>query len=659
MMTPRATDSDAAAGAPMRWFTGFAVLLTLIMGHAQAWADPQRLALVVGNATYTTFPKLVNSVNDGRDMAAALRGLHFDVVEATDVTLPGFNQALARLIAKVRPDDVVVIFYAGHGMMGLTSETSNDFDNYLVPVDATLTTPQKVSTGSLALHTILDALERARAGPRLVILDACRDNPLAPDWADYASERPPTTGLMQPSSAALKDVYIAFATSPGKRAGDNQDGKNGAFTEEVLRRIATPGITVNALFEAVASAVEQKTATRPPAQTPWFAAGGGSAANLVLNPVAGAPAPTADPMTLDLGLVRQAQECGLAICLEGAAAEVRSETIRDALSLRARSLRLAARQYFPPSPPGPLPAPPTLDERQLGADARRFLAANRGTLSGWTAIGDALMSGGEGFVRDEQTAMRWYRAAGLAGSGAAAFAVGSALHKGMAGIPANPSEAYHWFQRAADRNHPQALGLLGEYNARGLGGRAASAPEAYTWFLQGFAFGDAYSTRRLADFTFDGTGGQPRDPLKAQALYRKAADLGDPEAMMRVSDFISFSRNDPVSGLYGTPQQAQAWLMKAAESGYLDAYDRIALNYHLGQGAPKDDIEALRWLSRAAERGSDGAMYSIAMAYAKGDYGLARDCHQAGRWLRRAEVAGSYFARLEAYSVAKSCESYQ
>ncbi len=643
----------------MRWFTGLAVLLACLAGRTPARAEPQRLALVVGNAAYATFPKLVNSANDGRDMAEALRGLRFDVVEASDVSLPAFNRALATLIAKVRPDDVVVIFFAGHGMMGLTSETSEDFDNFLVPIEATLTTPQKVAAGSLALHTILDALEKARAGPRLVILDACRNNPLAPDWADYATERPPTIGLMQPRSAALKNVYIAFATSPGKRAGDNRDGKNGAFTEEVLKRIATPGITVNALFEEVSAAVEQKTANRPPVQTPWFAAGGGEAANMVLNPVAGARAPVADPMTLDLGLVRQAQACGLPICLESAAAAVRSASIHDALLLRAGTMRESARQSAAPSPAGPLPAPPQTDQRALGAAARLFLASNRRTLNGWTAIGDALMTGREGFDRDEPAAMRWYRAAGAAGSGEAAFAVGSALHGGLAGVPANPVEAYHWFERAAGRNHPQAFGLLGEYNAKGLGERVVNEAEADAWFVKGAASGDAYSTRRLADFTFDGKGGQTRDPQKAQALYLKAAELGDPEAMMRVADFVLFSRNDPASGLHGSQQQAQAWLMKAAESGYLGAYDQIALNFHAGQGVPKDDVEALRWMLRAADRGSDGAMYSIGMAYAKGDYGLAKDCHQAGRWLRRARVAGSYFARLEVYSVAKACESYQ
>ncbi len=644
----------------MRWLIGLVFLSACLVGHTPAIAEPQRLALVVGNADYVTFPKLRNSVNDGRDMAAALRGLRFDVTEARDVTLPEFNQALAKLTAKVRPEDVVVVFFAGHGMMGLRSENSNDFDNYLVPVEATLTTPQKVSAGSLALNTILEALEKARAGPRLVILDACRDNPLAPDWADYVSERPPSTGLMEPRSAELKNAYIAFATSPGKQAGDNQEGKNGVFTQEVLRRIATPGITVNALFEAVAAEVEHKTADRPPAQTPWFASGGGTAANLVLNPVAGAPVPIADPMTLDLNLVRQAQECGLPICLEVAAANIRSPTIRDALLLHAQALHLSARQAATLSPPGPLPPAPALDGRALSAQARGFLVANRGTLDGWMAIGDALISGRMGFEPDGSEALRWYRAAGASGSGDAAFAVGSALHRGLAGVPANPIEAYHWFERAAALNSPQAFGLLGQYNAKGIGGRPVSAAEASAWFLRGASLGDSYSTRRLADLTFEGTGGEKADPLKAQALYRKAAELGDPEAMMKVGDFIMFSRNDASrGGLYGTPQDAQVWLDRAAESGYVEAYIQIALNFHVAQGVPKDDVQALRWLLRAAESGSDDAMYNIGMAYAKSDYGLPRDCHQAGRWLRRAEGAGSYFARLEYNSVAKSCESYE
>ena len=70
----------------MRWYVGFVALMAWVMAQTAAHAEPQRLALVVGNAAYVTFPKLINSVNDGRDIAVALKALRFDVVEASDVT---------------------------------------------------------------------------------------------------------------------------------------------------------------------------------------------------------------------------------------------------------------------------------------------------------------------------------------------------------------------------------------------------------------------------------------------------------------------------------------------------------------------------------------------------------------------------------------------
>jgi uncharacterized caspase-like protein len=259
------------------------VIAALLLGVAAAFAasaEPRRLALVVGNANYQHAHILENAANDGRDMARTLSGLNFAVVDVLDANLPTFNASLRTFSSRITPGDIVVVFYAGHGVMGVASESSDSFDNFLIPVDAALATPDRVPVETVGLHRILSLLDSAGAGPRIVILDACRDNPFRDEWP-HATAHGKARGLMQPRASALTNVYVAYATAPGNTASDNAEGKNGLFTQEVLKHIGIPGLTVTAVMEQASAAVEFLSQG---AQRPWFAAGGGEAPNLVMHP---------------------------------------------------------------------------------------------------------------------------------------------------------------------------------------------------------------------------------------------------------------------------------------------------------------------------------------------------------------------------------------
>ena len=620
-------------------------------GPAQA-ADPHRLALVIGNAHYRHAPVLANAANDATAVASALKAMDFGVVDVVDAGLATLGSGLGAFMAKVQPGDTVLIFYAGHGVMGPVAAGSDDIDNFMVPTDAQISRADDIAPRAVGLGRVLQMLEAARAGSRVIVIDACRDNPFAESWVPAPGEPVSGTGLVQPSATRLQNVYIAFAAAPGQTASDNSAGANGLFTQEVLRQLAVPGLTVNAVFERAAAAVEQASNG---AQIPWFAAGGGNAANLVLHPAPGAIERPADPMTLDLRLTREALACGLPICLESAGAEVRSEPLRNSLIAQARVLR---DQGLPVAGDAPVNGMALPDDADLSPHAAAYVAAHQGTLAGLVAIGDSFMAGREPLHRDPGAAFRWYRAAARAGSAQAAYGVGTAYHHGIATVPRNPAQARRWLLRAGEGGYPPALGLLGDYSAQGLGGATKSDADAVSWFQKGRALGNARSIRRLADMTFAGSGGLAKDPTQAQRLYLEAAQAGDPEAMMRVGFFILFTNNRPGSVLAGGMADAHAWMRKAAEFGNLQAYEAVSLDLHLGRGVAKDDAQAPVWLLRGAQRGSEGSMYTIGMAYARGDYGLARDCHQAGRWLRRAQVAGSHNALLELNSVAKACEAY-
>lgn len=240
------------------WGWGAALLLLLLsppilaqrnLGVAQAEGDATRVALVIGNANYPSAP-LRNSVNDARDMAAALRRLGFDVIEKTDATQKEMNRAIAQFGNKIRGDSVALFYYAGHGMQVKSK-------NYLIPIDAQIDSESSVRVETVDVDGALDQLTVSSLN--IVILDACRNNPFERRF------RGASGGLAQ--MEAPKGSLIAYATAPGKTAADGE-GRNGIYTHELLKLMQTPGIPIEQVFKRVRANVARATADN---QIPWEA----------------------------------------------------------------------------------------------------------------------------------------------------------------------------------------------------------------------------------------------------------------------------------------------------------------------------------------------------------------------------------------------------
>lgn len=209
----------------------------------------KRVALVIGNGKYPGIP-LKNPTNDARDMAAALRKIGFDVIEKTNVTQKEMNRAITQFGGKLTSDTVALFFYAGHGMQVKGK-------NYLIPIDAQIENESSVRAETVDVDTVLDQLS---ASPlNVVILDACRNNPFERRFRGTGG------GLAQMD--APKGTLIAYATSPGKVASDG-DGRNGLYTQELLKVIQTPGLEVEKAFKRVRANVARATADN---QIPWEA----------------------------------------------------------------------------------------------------------------------------------------------------------------------------------------------------------------------------------------------------------------------------------------------------------------------------------------------------------------------------------------------------
>jgi hypothetical protein len=273
----------------MRFGIFAALLLILAAAHTTSASAERRVALVIGNSAYQNVPKLPNPVNDARAVATLLKNAGFDVVESrSDLGIANIKRAM-RDFANVALDaDIGVIYYAGHGI-------EVDGTNYLIPVDAALERDIDVDDETVSLDRVLKSLEPVKR-LRLIILDACRDNPFTRSMKRTIASRSVGRGLakVEPTTS---DTLIAFAAKAGSTALDG-DAKNSPFTAALLKHLATPGLDLRIAFGQVRDDVLKATSNK---QEPFvYGSLGGTTVSLVPAPepkVAApspAPAPTPD-----------------------------------------------------------------------------------------------------------------------------------------------------------------------------------------------------------------------------------------------------------------------------------------------------------------------------------------------------------------------------
>ncbi|WP_076863969.1 caspase family protein [Bradyrhizobium mercantei] len=258
-----------------RLLLAVAALLLIVCQPALA---EKRVALVLGNSAYRNTAPLANPVNDASVMATTLKNAGFDVVDfRKDLPAVETRRALREFADLARDADIALVYYAGHGI-------EVDGANYLIPVDARLERDTDVYDEAFSLDRILVAIEPARK-LRLVILDACRDNPFAKTMKRTLATRAIGQGLakVEPTSP---NVLIAYSAKAGSTAADG-DGKNSPFTIALSKFLPTPGLDVRRAFGYVRDEVLKTTNNR---QEPFvYGSLGGEDVPLVPAPVKPAP----------------------------------------------------------------------------------------------------------------------------------------------------------------------------------------------------------------------------------------------------------------------------------------------------------------------------------------------------------------------------------
>ena len=212
----------------------------------------QRIALVIGNSKYRNTVQLSNPANDTKAVSQLLNSAGFEVISATDLSHNQMIEAVQAFSAKVAgrgPNTVALVYYAGHGVQ-LAGE------NYLVPVDARISSEPDLISGSLRLVDVMATLEAIPSRVRIVILDACRNNP-------FPSLNDAGRGLAIVD--APKGSIVAYSTAPGTEALDGA-GDHSPYTAAFLRLAHEKNLPIEQLFKRIRLDVGSSTDGQ---QTPW------------------------------------------------------------------------------------------------------------------------------------------------------------------------------------------------------------------------------------------------------------------------------------------------------------------------------------------------------------------------------------------------------
>lgn len=333
-------------------------------------AAEKKLALVIGINDYREIPKLEKAVGDAQAIGQTLSGLGYEVTTALDMDRRGLNLALSKLYASVEPGDTVLVHYSGHGV-----QIEND--NYLLPADVPAPTDgnaELLKSESLRLLTLIETLGQKGAGARILIIDACRDNPFATGGKRSIGG---TRGLA--NVATDKGTFIMYSAGAGQaaldRLGESDTTSTSVYTRVLLSRLKDPSIKLRDLAASVRDEVEKMGKSVGHDQRPAYY--DDLPADFSLAPGEGGVTPKTEPVVIETPVIEppkqtNSDEARLAwdavkdqtspAPFEMVAARYPNTLYGDLASARAAELRAAQKQAQKPKVK---PAPPPIEETEV------------------------------------------------------------------------------------------------------------------------------------------------------------------------------------------------------------------------------------------------------------------------------------------------------
>ncbi|MGB5560213.1 MAG: caspase family protein [Paracoccaceae bacterium] len=252
------------------------IFLTAVLAQAGAGsavtegAPPHRIAFVVGVSNYDEAPSLPNPANDARAVATELWEAGFEVIELIDPDIETLRASLQLMADRLQPGAHAAFFYAGHGIQ-------IDGINYLLAKDVRTTaeTTERLLSYAISANDVVATLAASGAAISVIILDACRNNPLSAQNATDDATR--SIGGLASVSRALglapismpnpvNEVILGYSTSPGAVAVDGPENGNSPYSAALISNLRTPGLEIGQLFRRVRAEVRQATGGQ---QIPW------------------------------------------------------------------------------------------------------------------------------------------------------------------------------------------------------------------------------------------------------------------------------------------------------------------------------------------------------------------------------------------------------
>lgn len=661
-----------------RGWTAIAVAVAVNVSFAGgAWAA-QRVALIIGVSKYDKVPPLVNPAKDAKLVQTTLQKLGFQVTTLTDPNRIQLLEGLGAFEEAAKGSEAAVIYYAGHGAM-------IDGVNYLLPKDAVSTSKTTLTASSLESASLGQALSGAKS-VRLIILDACRNNPTA-----TRSLGGNTRGLARETGPTSVSVVTLMAAAPGQVAQDGVAGAaNSPFAIALTQGMTRPGATVGELPGYVQAEVERMTEGEqtPDLQGIWRNVNWTFDPNGPPKQVAAA-APGADPTKIkwekdqvfwtsikdsddpaDFRAYLEAQDRGE---ITGSFRKLAFNRIKALEKLPAGSFQVASRS----ATPGQDLVTAARDAFARGdyASAARDwnAAAKLGNGAAMYNLGVMSLTG-KGAPKDVAAAARWFKASADAGHSGGMVNWALCRLNGF-GTARDEADGFRILQQAANKGSATAMGMLAEAYLRGRGA-PADARQAAGWLQKAVDAGDGPSIAQLADLYEQGQG-VPRDARRAFNLYQRAATAGDTDAMVR----LGYAYEDG-EAVMKDEVQAATWYQRAAELGNSEGMSSLAVMLETGTGLPQDyaraaeyyraaanagdargylglgsmtargagvrqnPVEAVRLFQAAADRGSPLAMRNLAIMYESGQ-GVRADRKKAIEWYRKAAQGGDEASRDE------------
>ena len=256
-------------------WTGLVLILTVLATASSALAQ-KRVALVIGNGSYTKVARLDNPKNDAAAMEAMFKAAAFtSVVRLNDLGVTAMKRALRDFSDTAQDTDIAVVFYAGHGI-----EVAGV--NYLIPIDAVLERDIDVQDEAISLDRVDQVLEPVKR-LRLIILDACRDNPFARSMRRTIATRSVRSGYGEIDERSLPpNTLVAYAQRAGFTAADGVGSSNSPYTTALIKHLPTPGLDIELALRRVRDEVLRATKNK---QEPFkYGSLGGAEIALIAKP---------------------------------------------------------------------------------------------------------------------------------------------------------------------------------------------------------------------------------------------------------------------------------------------------------------------------------------------------------------------------------------